>query len=194
MNDVLIDDKMRSFAKDHTKDRMQTAYDRFKLTPQQRESMILLGTVGELVFSKFLDDNKIKHEHEFRVMQYADDGDFIINGKIIETKCSGYGDSFNHMNLLYSQDQFTSGCRKNFDYCVQIFINGYDKQTRILDLDKCTIGTIAGYIEFGDIAKHKNPHMRYFGDYYKVSLSALKPIYSLLGIIQSNKLNISDYI
>jgi len=180
---ILIDPSMMKTAIEHSEERLKFEYDRFRLSPEQRKSMILIGTLGQLIFKKFLEDNSISFDFEFQAGKY-DKKDFMVNKSILEIKCSGYNDTFSHMNLFYAKDQFDSGCTKNFQYCVQIFINGYDKMTKLLDHKKCTNGIIIGYIEFPAISNFRNPTMKYFGDYYKVPLSSLKPIQKLLTTLQ----------
>ncbi len=180
---VRIDDDVKKIALEHSEERMKYEFDRFKLSDKQRESMILIGTIGQLIFKKYLEDNNIEFEFEFQAGTY-DKKDFQINGKIIEIKCSGFNDVYHHMNILYTNDQFQTGLKKKFEYCVQIFINGYDKTTKLLDTVKCTQGIISGYTKFTNIGNFKNPKMKYFGDYYKVPLDSLKPMSELLTILK----------
>lgn len=180
---IKIDTDLMKIASEHSEERLKFEYDRFGFSLEQRKSMILIGTLGQLLFKKFLEDNNVVFDFEFQAGKY-DKKDFQINGKIIEIKCSGFNDKYQHMNLLYSEDQFDNGLKKKFEYCIQIFINGYDKSTKLLDMTKCTDSVIFGYIEFGDIKNFKNPKMRYYGDYYKVSLDSLKPISKLLEILK----------
>jgi hypothetical protein len=180
---VSIDDDLKKIALEHSEERLQYEFNRFGLSLKQRKSMILIGTVGQLIFKKFLEENNIEFEFEFQAGKY-DKKDFQVNGKIIEIKCSGYGDRYQHMNLLYAKDQFENGIKKKFEYCVQIFINGYDILTKMLDITKCTDGVILGFTEFTNIKNFKNPKMRYFGDYYKVPLASLKPVNELLEILK----------
>lgn len=65
---------------------------------------------------------------------------------IFEIKTSGYNRSYSYLNLLYNVNQLQVGIAKGFKYCVQIFINGYNRADRLLITDNCTSGIIAGYI------------------------------------------------
>lgn len=95
--------------------------------------MILIGAIGKLILRKYLEDNNIKFEFEYQAGKY-DEMDFSINNEIVEVKTSRYDNTgFQRLNLLYSEDQFQAELKKNFIYCVQIFINGYNRRTKMLD-------------------------------------------------------------
>jgi hypothetical protein len=158
----------------HSKERMRYEYDRLGLSDEKRQSMIQIGTIGQLVFKGFLESKNVNFNFEFQAGNY-DNMDFMLNNDIIEIKTSGYDDSFIALNLLYSKDQFQAGLRKGFKYCVQIFINGYSRTLKMLDMDKCDTAVIAGYIEFEKIADFPN-NKKFFGDDFKIPLSNLKDI------------------
>ena len=176
-----VDNELKNEALAHRDERIKYEYNRFGLDIEKRKSMILIGTIGQLVFKKFLKENKVKFDFEFQAGRY-DNIDFVITNKIYEIKCSGFKDSYNHMNIFYAKDQFSRGINKGYDYCVQIFINGYDKKTKLLDIDECDLAVIFGYIEFPKIKEFKNPNKRYYGDDYKVPLFHLKDLKTLLKI------------
>lgn len=180
MNEIYIsiDENLKEIAYEHAQERLKFEYDRFRLSNEQRKSMIVIGSIGQLLFKKYLEEKNIDFKFEFQAGTY-DRLDFCVNKKIIEIKSSGIADEHRHMNLLYTKDQFMTGIRKNFEYCVQIFINGYNKSTKLLDRKKCTTGILYGYIKFLQIKEFKNPSMKYYGDYYKVPLGNLKSIENL---------------
>lgn len=182
--DIVLTDELKKSADNHSKRRMCFEYDRFHLSNDKRRSMILIGTIGQLAFKEFLDKNTIKYEYQLQAGNY-DDFDFKINEEIYEIKCSGYDANsqykYNRLNLLYSRDQFLAGLNKKFAYCVQLFVDGYNIQTKLLDLDACTHVTIYGYIPFQDIRNYPN-QAHYYGDDYKVPLHKLLDIEKLLGL------------
>jgi len=76
-------------ADQHSVDRMSYEYNRFGFKNDQRMSMILIGTIGQLVLKKYLEENKIVFDFEYQAGQY-DEMDFSINNEIVEVKISGY--------------------------------------------------------------------------------------------------------
>ena len=178
---IPISDDLKNEAYEHAQERIEFEYDRSRYrSREQRIHMILIGSIGQLLFKKNLEENKINFEFEFQAGKY-DAYDFRVNNKIIDVKTSGFDDSkgYKYLNLLYPEDQFAAGLRKNYEYCVQIFINGYQRQARLLDRTKCNEGIIAGYIEFHKIKEFKNLSRMSWGDYYKVPLRNLEPISKL---------------
>lgn len=175
---IPIDADTKRTAEIHSLERMKYEYNRFGLNDIIRYNMILIGTIGQLLFKKLLDDNGINYIFEFQAGNY-DNLDFKINNKIIEIKTSGFENNYQRLNLLYSEDQYQRGLYKKYDYCVLIFINGYIRNQRILELDKCNNGIIAGYLEYKNISRYRQTK-RYLGDDYKVPLSDLKNIQILL--------------
>lgn len=175
---VIIDQEIKSIALSHSIERMKYEYDRFKLNENQRKSMIIIGTLGQLAFKKLLEVNDVKFNFEFQAGKY-DELDFELGGDIVEIKSSGYEHSFLHLNLLYSEDQLSRGLYKNFKYCVIIFLNGYNKLSKTIDIDLCTEAIIYGFIEFEDIKKYKQVR-QFYGDDYKVPLTKLKDITELI--------------
>jgi len=176
--EVEIANNIKNLAEKHTIERIKFEFDRFGLGKEQRISMILIGTIGQLIFKKYLEENNINFKYELQAGKY-DDIDFEINKNIIEVKTSGFNQDWQRLNLLYSDSQFFRGTKKKYAYCIQIFINGYDRQTKILDLKKCNKAVIAGGIKFNDIKNFRNERL-FFGDDYKVPLNKLKPIEEII--------------
>ena len=163
----------------HSDERLKYEYNRFGLSNDKRKSMILIGTIGQLMFKKFLESRNINFDFEYQAGKY-DAMDFSINNDIVEIKTSGYDyRGYKHLKLLYSEDQLQAGIDKGFKYCVQIFINGYNRADKLLIPDNCNSGTIAGFIPFLDIKKYPSQR-RFFGDDYKVPIRNLLQIENLL--------------
>ncbi len=178
---IPISDDLKNEAYEHAQKRIEFEFDRAGYRARkQRVHMIWIGTIGQLLFKKYLKEKNIDFEFEFQAGDY-DKYDFLVNNKIIDVKTSGFEDSrgYKYLNLLYPADQFATGLRKNYEYCVQIFINGYQRKARLLDRTKCNEGIIAGYIEFHKIKEFKNNHKRWWGDDYKISLGNLKSVEEL---------------
>lgn len=178
MIEIIVNEEIKRLAIKHSAERMKYEYDRFGFNQERRENMILVGTVGQLIFKKFLEDNNISFDYELQAGNY-DNFDFILNDDIFEIKTSGYFGSFNMLNLLYSQDQYMAGLSKGFKYCVQIFIDGLDDKTRLVDISKTSHAVIVGCIEFKNIGRYRN-YRQYRGDDYKVPLSKLTNVLSVL--------------
>ena len=172
--EIILDKALIDYAIKHSKERMQYEYDRFGLSQQSRFDMVLIGTIGQLAFKKHLDNLDITYSFEFQAGEY-DEIDFEINTEIIEIKTSGYEHSFNHLNMLYNCDQYERGKAKNYKYCVQVFINGYDRARKVFNPLDCNKATIAGIIKFEDIKKHPIKNMNY-AFCYVVPLNSLQPI------------------
>jgi len=173
-----IYDSIKEQALNHSNKRIEFEFDRFGLNLVERKSMILIGTIGQLVFKSYLENLNIKYDFEFQAGNF-DEIDFKIYNKIIEIKTSGFDDYYSGLNLLYSEGQFQRGLRKGYAYCVQIFINGYQQSKKILDLERCDLAIISGYIEFSKIGNFKNQR-KYYADDYKVPLKNLKSINLLI--------------
>ena len=60
-----IDREIITEALGHSKQRMNYEYDRFKLPESSRMNMVLIGTIGQLIFRKFLNKNNIEHSFEY---------------------------------------------------------------------------------------------------------------------------------
>lgn len=144
---------MKTRAARHANERIKYEHNRFNRDHAARVNMVLIGTLGELVFCQFLNENDVEFQHNLQAGVY-DKFDFFINGKIWEIKTSGYDGYFDGLNLLYNVKQWKDGEKKGFDFCVLIFINGYHRGHKILNIDECNQGTIAGYIPFNEIPKH----------------------------------------
>ena len=157
----------------HAHERIDYEFDRAGYETDQRISMIAVGTIGQLVFDFFLKSKQFpEYIHQLQAGKY-DDFDFVVNNKICEIKTSAYDDTYKYLNLLYSEDQYKRGIAKEFSYCVQIFINGYNRESKLLQLEKCNQATIIGYIPFSNIEKFKNPEPKSWGDFYKIPLKNL---------------------
>jgi len=174
-----IDKALIQEAINHSEERLKYEYNRFGLSNYKRKSMILIGTIGQLIFKKFLESRNVKFDFEYQAGNY-DAMDFSINNEIVEIKTSGYDNrGYKHLNLLYSEDQLQAVIAKGFKYCVQIFINGYNRADRLLIPDTCNSGTIAGFVPFLDIKKYPSQR-RFFGDDFKVPIRNLLQIENLL--------------
>lgn len=163
----------------HSEERIKYEFNRFKLSNEKRKSMIIIGTIGQLIFKSFLKSRNVQFDFEYQAGKY-DIMDFSINNEIVEIKTSGYDyKGYKHLNLFYSEDQLQAGIAKGFKYCVQIFINGYNRADKLLIPDNCNSGTIAGYVPFLDIKNYPSPR-KFFGDDYTVPLKKLINIENLL--------------
>jgi len=68
---------------------------------------------------------------------------------------------------------------KKFEYVVQIFINGYDRKARKLNIDNVNKAFIAGYIKFDSVKNFPLVQNIYHSN-YKVSLNALDDIKEII--------------
>lgn len=174
-----IDKNLIVSAINHSKDRMNYEYNRFNQNNTFRLNMILIGTLGELVFKKYLEGNNQAYEMEFQAGKF-DSFDFIINNKIIEIKTSGYDkDGFEHLNLLYNSNQYQQSQNKGYDYVVLIFINGFNRDTQSLDINAVNRATIIGYIPFDAIKNYPPTRNRYYSN-HKVALNNLRDLDEIL--------------
>lgn len=165
---------------EHAKNRLGFEYDRFHLATEQRLSMITMGTIGQLVFKKYLESKDVSFEFQLQYGKY-DDYDFKIKNKIVEVKSSGYKDSNDWMklNAIYNASQLEHAKVKNFYCSVQIFLNGYDKATKIFSIEKCDTAIIAGWLEINEISKTPARSLP-FGNTHLIPLSQLKDIKTLI--------------
>ena len=184
MLEVHIETEMKARASAHSTERLRYEFDRFALPKDQRLSMILIGTIGQLVFKKFLDQENVLYDYEFQAGKF-DEFDFKVGNSVIEVKTSGYCDDFSKLNLLYSHSQFCRGLAKDYKYCVQIFVDGYERSSRLLNLDKVKTATLAGFVRYSDIANFKQSP-KFLGDDYRVPLRNLENIAHLLPRIRDN--------
>ena len=184
MLEIQITSEIKTLALSHSTERLRYEFDRFKLPKDQRLSMILIGTIGQLVFKKFLDQESITYDFEFQAGKF-DEFDFKVGNSVIEVKTSGYSDDFSKLNLLYSHSQFRRGLAKDYQYCVQIFVDGYERSSRLLDLDKVKIATLAGFVQYSNIANFKQSP-KFLGDDYRVPIHKLENIADLLRRIRHN--------
>jgi len=178
MIERIISKEIIEEANTHSDERMQFEYNRFGLPQKQRKSMILIGTIGQLVFREYLTEQKVPFEFEYQAGNY-DEMDFKLGKDIVEIKTSGYEDDFKHLNLLYSDDQLKAGINKSFKYCCQLFINGYSRIEKLLNTSQCNKCIIAGYIPFENIQNFPSQR-KFFGDDYKVPLRKLFDIKYLI--------------
>ena len=161
----------------HSKERIEFEYDRFGLNNEERKDKILVGAIGQLIFELLLKSKNIIYKHEYQAGNF-DQFDFKVNDCIIDIKTSSYYNSYSYLNLLYEESQYQSGLKKGYDYCVQIFINGKNKDTGLVDLERCNLASISGYIDYKKIINFSNQR-QYYGDDYKVPLPELTSINNL---------------
>ena len=178
MINLQISDDIKEEAVKHSKERLQYEYNRFGLNPEKRTSMILIGTIGQLMFKEYLEKENVDFEFEYQAGNY-DAMDFKLGDDIVEIKTSGYEGSYSYLNLLYSEDQFKNGLHKGFKYCVQIFIDGYKRRTKMLEVSTAKHCVISGFIPFPEISNFPNVK-RFYGDDYKVPLNKLQDVKQLI--------------
>ena len=155
----------------YANDTIDYGYNRFGFDRHTRINMIIVGTIGELIFQEYLHELKIEHDMEFQSGDF-DDKDFLIKDKIIEIKTSGFTSEYKHLNLLYSEDQYQRALTK-YDYCVQIFINGMDSKSKLVKVDNCNVAKIVGFVDFPSMKMYKQSK-KYHGDDYKIPLNHLR--------------------
>jgi len=177
---IPITQEMRISAKAHADERLKYEFDRFGLDNKHRLSMIALGTIGQIVFKTFLEMRNIEHQFQMQAGKF-DDFDFVIGNKIIEVKTSGHGggDSWKQLNAIYNSSQLKFAIKKNYFCSVQIFIDGYNKSSRVFNLDSCNSAIIAGWIEIDKISQTK-PIPLALGPAHLISLKQLHEIDTLL--------------
>lgn len=149
-----VDATLGQEAYEHAKQRLQYEYDRFHLATEQRIAMIAMGTLGQLVFKKFLESQNVPFRFQLQYGQY-DDYDFQIDNKIVEVKSSGYNktNEWTTLNAIYNASQLEQAIAKQYDCSVQLFLNGYNKTTKVFDVTQCDTAIIAGWLEIDQIAK-----------------------------------------
>ena len=179
---LFVDANIGKEAYEHAKKRLGFEYDRFHLATEQRLSMITIGTIGQLIFKKFLESNKIKFQFQLQYGKY-DDFDFKIKNKIVEVKSSGYKNPNDWMKLngIYNASQLEQAIAKKFYCSVQVFLNGYDKVNKLFNILKCDTAIIAGWLEIGEIAKTDAKYLPH-GRAHLIPLSKLKDIKTLIGL------------
>ena len=179
---LIVDENLGKEAYEHAKNRLGFEYNRFNLATEQRLSMITLGTVGQLVFKKFLETSKIPFEFQLQYGKY-DDYDFKIENRIIEVKSSGYKnpDGWMKLNGIYNASQLEQAIAKKYYCSVQIFLNGYDKVNKLFNIATCDTAIIAGWLEIEEIAKTGAKYLPH-GRAHLIPLSQLKDVKSLLGM------------
>ena len=171
-----IDYNMKKIAQNSARNRIGTEYDRFKVSYQERLTYLTIGCLGELLFTKILQVAGILFESSYDGGE-IDNFDFLIAGQKFDAKTSYCDGTFEHLNLLYSKDQYAAGLRKNYDWVIQIFINGRDKKGNF-SIDRCKDGMIAGAIKFSKIKDYPNDRA-FYGDDYKVPISDLSHFKSI---------------
>lgn len=179
---LIVDSDLGKEAYEHAKNRLGFEYDRFHLATEQRISMITIGTVGQLVFKKYLESNKVPFEFQLQYGKY-DDYDFKIKNEIVEVKSSGYKntDEWMKLNGIYNASQLEQALAKNYHCSVQIFLNGYDKVNKLFNIAKCDTAIIAGWLEISEIAKTDAKYLPH-GRAHLIPLSQLKDIKTLIGM------------
>lgn len=177
-----VDANLGKEAYEHAKNRLGFEYDRFHLDTEQRISMITIGTLGQLVFKKYLESNKVPFEFELQYGRY-DDYDFKIRDRIVEVKSSGYknSDDWTKLNGIYNASQLEQAIAKKYYCSVQIFLNGYDKVNKLFNISKCDTALIAGWLEIAEIAKTGAKYLPH-GRAHLIPLSQLKDIKMLIGL------------
>jgi hypothetical protein len=168
-------------AYEHSKNRLGFEYDRFHLGTEQRLSMIVLGTIGQLVFKEFLETNKVPFQFQLQYGKF-DDYDFKIRNEIVEVKSSGYKkpDEWMKLNGIYNASQLEQAIAKKFYCSVQVFLNGYDKVNKLFNIAKCDTAIIAGWLEINEIAKTDTKYLPH-GKAHLIPLNQLKDIKLLIG-------------
>lgn len=171
-------------ASNHAAKRLGFEFDRFNLDKSLRVSMITLGTIGQIIFRDYLKSNGFDFEFQFQAGKY-DDFDFKINDKIVEVKTSGYENQskWKTLNGIYNFDQYQNALGKNFFCFVQVFISGYDKKTKALDLSKCKHAVIAGWLKVSDIASFPIRQLP-LGDAFLIPISSLKEMSTFKTILK----------
>jgi hypothetical protein len=179
---LTVDPSLGKLAYEHAKKRLGFEYDRFHLGTEQRISMITIGTVGQLVFKKYLESKNIQFEFQLQYGKY-DDYDFKIQNKIVEVKSSGYKnpDEWMKLNGIYNASQMEKAITKDFFCSVQIFLNGYDKVNKLFNIAKCDTAIIAGWLEIDEIAKAQVKYLPH-GKAHLIPLAQLKEINTLFGL------------
>ena len=86
MPEIQVSNTIMSEAIAHSKERLKFEYDRFKLPTAQRKSMILIGTIGQLIFKEYLEMKNITYKFEYQAGKY-DDMDFSINETFDKNSC-----------------------------------------------------------------------------------------------------------
>ena len=177
---IAVTEEIRNFAREHATQRMEFEFDRFGLDQTRRHSMIAMGTIGQLAFKQFLELNQVDFEFQLQAGKF-DDFDFVINGKIVEIKTSGYGkgSGWKDLNAIYNSSQLKQAVSKKYFCSVQVFVNGYHRSDKTFNLDNCTTATIAGWIKIKDISAYKSVQLP-FSSAHLIPLSELNEIQTLL--------------
>lgn len=172
---INITEEMKLNAINHSKERMNYEFNRFKQNDTFRFNMLLIGTLGELVFKNYLESRSVSFNMEFQAGKY-DSMDFEVNNRIIEIKTSGIDETgYSWLNLLYNSDQYQQAKNKNYSYVVLIFVDGYDRTKKTFDISLTTTAIIYGYIEFKKIGEFQITDNKFYSN-HKVSLNELNPI------------------
>lgn len=179
---LIVDPNLGKEAFKHAKKRLGFEYDRFHLATEQRISMITIGTIGQLVFKKYLESKKIPFEFQLQYGKY-DDYDFKIKNEIVEVKSSGYKnpDEWMKLNGIYNASQLEQAIAKKYYCSVQIFLNGYDKVNKLFNIATCDTAIIAGWLEIEEIAKTEAKYLPH-GKAHLIPLAQLKDIKTLIDL------------
>ena len=177
--EIAISAEIAQMANNHALERIKFEYDRFGLPTNSRISMITIGTIGQLVFKIYLEQQEIPFEFQMQAGKF-DDYDFTIDGKKIEVKTSGFENEndWRNLNAIYNVNQMKAAVFKKYTASVQIFVNGYDKSARTFDYTKCNYGIIAGWQFIDYIASVPKINLP-LGDAHLVPLNNLFPIEKL---------------
>ena len=171
-----VTDDIKNITQSHSLERIKYEFDRFGLDKEKRIQMIQLGTLGQLIFKQYLDQEGLIYDFEFQAGKY-DDKDFQVGKSIIEIKTSGYQNQSDYLNLnaIYNYNQMQHAERKNISLVAQVFVNGYFKLEKTFNLQKCNTALIAG---FSTIRELKDSKLKYL-PLGKAYLKPLKELHSI---------------
>ena len=174
--EFLVTGDVKEITRAHSLERIKYEFDRFGLDKEKRIQMIELGTLGQLIFKQYLDQEGLIYDFEFQAGNY-DDKDFQVGESIVEIKTSGYSekDGYSNLNAIYNHNQMQHAERKNISLVVQVFVNGYSKSAKTFNLEKCDRAVIVG---FSTIKELKDSKLRYL-PFGKAYLKPLKELHSI---------------
>ena len=114
LKEFLVTEDVKEITRTHSLERIKYEFDRFGLDKEKRIQMIELGTLGQLIFKQYLDQEGLIYDFEFQAGNY-DDKDFQVWESIVEIKTSGYSekDGYSNLNAIYNHNQMQHAERKN---------------------------------------------------------------------------------
>ena len=144
--------------------------------------MITMGTVGQLIFRKYLTQNKVDFDFQLQAGEF-DDFDFVIKNKIVEIKTSGFAkpNDWQSLNGIYNLSQLKAAKKKNYYCSVQLFVNGYDKMTKMFNVNACDTCIIAGWSLIEQIPSFPLVDLPY-GKAHLIPLNELRDITDLISL------------